>query len=171
MWITNGHIKPRGKTRGSRTPDVGDLGGLPGNRVKHAWWGRVLVLGALALLVCPVEAVDQSVDGGTKQRIDMHNRLQLRAEQEDYRQSVEPLSPLDQRNLETQLQHQRLQQRNLQGRQDQRLQAERHKRHINQSVDPYRLNRPGPSLQRQEQLQQHQRLQMRMQRETWPYPR
>ncbi len=167
MWITNGHMKPRGKPR-SRTPDVGDLGGLSGTRVKRAWWGHVLVMGCLAVLVCPVEAADQSVESGNKQRIDTHNRLQLRAEQQDYRQSVEPLSPVEQRSLETQLQHQRLQQRNLQGRQDQRLQAERHKRGINQVLDPYRVNQPGPSLQRQ---QQQQRLQMRMQRNTWPYQR
>jgi hypothetical protein len=139
--------------------------------VDQAWCGLALVLGCLSLLAFPVEAADRSVDSGNKHRIDMHNWLQLRGEQEVYRQSVEPLSPVDRRNLEQQLQQQRLQQRNLQFRQDQRLQAERHKRRINRSVDPYRANRPGPSPQRQQQQQQLQRLQMRMQRNTWPYPR
>jgi hypothetical protein len=132
---------------------------------------RALVLGCLALLVCPVEAVDKFVDSGTKQRIDMHNWLQLRAEQEAYQQSVEPLSPSDRRNLELQLQVQRLQQRNLQLRQDHRLQPERHKPRINQRVDTYHLNRPGISSQQQGQQQQQQRLQMRMQRNIWAYPR
>ena len=98
----------------------------------------------------------------------MHNWIQLRGEHEVYRQSVEPLSPVDRQNLELRLQQQRLQQRNLQLRQDQRLLAERHKRRINQLVDPYGVNRPGPGAQQQ---QQQQRLQMRMQRNTWPYPR
>jgi hypothetical protein len=132
---------------------------------------RALVLGCLALLVCPVEAVDKFVDSGTKQRIDMHNWLQLRAEQEAYQQSVEPLSPSDRRNLELQLQVQRLQQRNLQLRQDQRLQAEQLERRTKQSLDPYPLNRSGPSAQRPQRQQQQQRLQMQMQRNTWPYPR
>ena len=101
----------------------------------------------------------------------MHNWRQLRGEQEVYRQSVEPLSPVDRRNLELQLNQQRLQQRNLQLRQDQRLQAERFKRRINRSVDPYRVNPPGPGTQLQERQQQQQRLQMRMQRNTWSYPR
>ncbi|MGB5276024.1 MAG: hypothetical protein WBO16_06880 [Gammaproteobacteria bacterium] len=153
-------------TSGSaRTRGVEDWGGLPGTMMEQAWCRLALVVGCLALLVCPVEAADKSVDSGSKHRTDMHNRLQLRAEQEAYRQSVEPLSPADRQNLELKLQQQRLQQRNLQLRQDQRLQAERHKRHINGSLDPYRINRPGPGFQQQ---QQQQRLQMRMQRNTWP---
>lgn len=168
MWRSSGHMKTRGKSRRPRTPAVGDLGKLPSARVEQARCVLAAVFGCLALLVGPVEAADQSADSGNKHRIDTHNRLQLRAEQQDYRQSVEPRSPVEQRNLETQLHHQRLQQRNLQGRQDQRLQAERHKRGINQVLDPYRVNQSGPSLQRQ---QQQQRLQMRMQRNTWPYQR
>jgi hypothetical protein len=158
----------RGKPRCTRTREVGDLGRLPGTMVQQAWWGLALVLGGLALLVCPVEAADKSVDSGSKQRTDMHNWLQLRSEQEAYRQSVEPLSPVDQRSLELKLQQQQLQQRNLQLRQDQRLQAERHNSRINRSIDPYLVNQPGSSPQKQ---QQQQRLQMRMQRNTWPYPR
>ena len=168
MRKTDGQMKTREKSRHPRTPAVGDFGGLPSTKVERAGWGLAAVLGCLALFVYSVEAAEQSVDSGNKQRIDTHNRLQLRAEQQDYRQSVEPLSPVEQRNLETQLHHQRLQQRNLQGRQDQRLQAERHNHRINQSLDPYRVIQTGPSLQRQ---QQQQRLQMRMQRNTWPYPR
>ncbi|MBT8130257.1 MAG: hypothetical protein KJP10_09705, partial [Gammaproteobacteria bacterium] len=103
--------------------------------------------------------------------IDMHNSLKLRKEQEIYRQTVEPLSPADRQNLELKLQQQRVQQRNLQLRQDSRLQPERHKPRINQLIDPYRLNRPGTSSQRQAQQQQQQRLQMRMQRNIWAYPR
>jgi hypothetical protein len=139
--------------------------------VEQAWCRLALVLGCIALFVCPVEAAEKSVDSGNKQRIDMHNWRQLRAEQEVYRQSVEPLSPVDRGNLEVQLNQQRLQQRNLQLRQDQRLQAERLKRRINRSIDPYRVNRPGPSTQLQDQQQRQQRLQMRMQRNTWRYPR
>jgi hypothetical protein len=168
MWRTIEHKKPRGKPRCTRTAEVEDLGGLPG-MVEQAWYVLALVLGCLALLVCPVEAADNPVDSGNKQRIDMHNWLQLRGEQEAYRQSVEPLSPVNRRNLEQQLHQQRLQQRNLQLRQDQRLQAERHKRGINRSIDPYRVNRPDPSPQRLEQEQQQQRLQMRMQRNTWTH--
>ena len=132
------------------------------------WFRLALVLGCFALFVCPVDAADKSIDSGSKHRIDMHNWLQLRGEHEVYRQSVEPLSPVDRQNLELRLQQQRLQQRNLQLRQDQRLLAERHKRRINQLADPYSVNRPGAGAQRQ---QQQQRLQMRMQRNTWPYPR
>ena len=171
MWRTNGHKKPRGKPRCSRTRKVGDLGGLPGTMMEQAWCGLALVLGCLALFVCPVVAADKSVDSGNKHRIDMHNWLQLRSEQEVFQQSVEPLSPVNRQNLELRLQQQRLQQRNLQLRQDQRLQAERHKHRINRLDDPYRVNRLGPSTQRQEQQQQQQRLQMRMQRNTWPYLR
>ena len=130
-----------------------------------------MVPGCFALFVCTVDAADMSIDSGNKHRIDMHNWLQLRGEQEVYRQSVEPLSPVDRQNLELRLQQQRLQQRNLQLRQDQSLQTERHKRRINPLVDPYRVNRPAPGAQRLEQQQQLQRLQMRMQRNTWSYPR
>jgi exonuclease VII large subunit len=126
-----------------------------------------LVLSYLALLVCPVAAANQSVDSGNKHSIDRYNSLQLRAEQQTYQQSAEPLSSVDRRKLEMQSQQQRLQQRNLQLRQDQRLQAERHRHRINQ-VDPYGLYRSGPSSQSQ---QQQQRLKMRMQRNTWSYPR
>jgi hypothetical protein len=139
--------------------------------VEQARYGFALLLGCLALSVCPVEAADTSVGSGNKHSIDMHNSLQLRKEQDIYRQSVEPLSPADRQNLELKLQHQRLQQRNLQLRQDHRLQPERHKPRINQMVDPYRPNRPGISPQRQAQQQQQQRLQMRMQRNIWAYPR
>ena len=132
------------------------------------WRRLALVLGCFALFVCPVDAADKPGDSGNKHRIDMHNWIQLRGEHEVYRQSVEPLSPVDRQNLELRLQQQRLQQRNLQLRQDQRLLAERHKRRINQLVGPYGVNRPGPGTQQQ---QQQQRLQMRMQRNTWPYPR
>ena len=142
-----------------------------GTMVEQAWCRLTLVLGCFALFVCPVDAAVKSIDSGNKHRIDMHNWLQLRGEQEVYRQSVEPLSPVDRQNLELRLQQQRLQQRNLQLRQDQRLQAERHKRRINQLLDPYHVNRPVPSPQRLEQQQQQQRLQMRMQRNTWSYPR
>ena len=171
MWRTNGHKKTRAKPWYTRTRAVGDLGWLPGVMGEQACCRLALVLGCLATMVCPVEAADKSADSGNKQRIDMHNWLQLRGEQDMYRQSVEPLSPADRRNLELQLQQQQLQQRNLQLRQDQRLQAERPQRRINRSVDPYAINRPGPSPKRQEQQQQLQRLQMRMQRNTWPYPR
>jgi hypothetical protein len=167
MWSANGHKNPHGKPWCTGTREAGNLGALPSTMVEQAWWALALVLGCLALFICPVEAADNSVDSGNKQRIDMHNWLQLRGEQDAYRQSVEPLSPTNQQNLELQMHQQRLQQRNLQGRQDQRLQAERHKHRINQSVDPYRVNRPGPSPQQQ---QQQQRLQMRMQRNSWPYP-
>ena len=129
-------------------------------------------VGCLALLVCQVEAADKAVDSGNKQRIDRHNQLQLRTEQETYRQSVEPLSPADRQNLELQFHQQRLQQQNLQLRQDQRLQAERHKHRINPSFAPNSIYRPGPNTPGQVQLQQQQqRLQMRMQRNTWSYPR
>ena len=138
--------------------------------VVQDWCRLALVLGSFALLVCPVDAADRFIDSGNKHRIDMFNWLQLRGEQEVFRQSVEPLSPVDRQNLDLRMQLQRLEQRNLQLRQDQRLQAERHKRRINQLVDPYRVNRPGTSPQRQELQQQQQRLQMHMQRNTWSYP-
>lgn len=171
MWKTKGHKRLRGKPPCSGTCIVGDSVILTGNMVEQALYGLTLVLGCLVLFVCPADAADMPDDTGNMHRIDMHHRLQLRNEQEEYRQSVEPLSPEDRRNLELQLNQQRLQQRNLQFRQDQRLQAERHKRSIDQWIDPYRINRPGPGLQRQEQQQQQQRLQMRMQRNTWPYSR
>jgi hypothetical protein len=139
--------------------------------VEQAWCRLALVSGCFALFVCTVDAADMSTDSGNKHRIDMHNWLQLRGEQEVYRQSVEPLSPVDRQNLELRLQQQRLQQRNLQLRQDQRLQAERHKRRINPLIDPYHVNRPVSGAQRLEKQQQQQRLQMRMQRNTWSYPR
>jgi hypothetical protein len=144
---------------------------LPGTFVEQPWCRLALVAGCLALLVCPIAAADKFVDSGNKQNIDRHNQLQLRAEQRAYQQSVEPLSPVDRQNLELQLQVQRLQQRNLQSRQDQRLQAERYKQRIN-PVESSRVNRPGPRPQQQAQQQQlQQRLQMRMQRSTWPYSR
>ena len=129
--------------------------------------GLKLALACLALSVSPVAAANNSVDSSNKHSTDRYNLLQLRAEQQSYQQSVEPLSPVDQRNLEMQLEQQRLQQRNLQLRQDQRLQSERQKHRIN-SIDPSRVNRPGQNSQWQ---QQQQRLQMRMQRNTWSYPR
>ena len=142
-----------------------------GTMVEQAWCRLALVPGCFALFVCTVDAADMSIDSGNKHRIDMHNWLQLRGEQEVYRQSVGPLSPVDRQNLELRMQQQRLQQRNLQLRQDQRLQTERHKRRINQLADPYHVNRPGSGTQRLEQQQKLQRLQKRMQRNTWSYPR
>ena len=130
--------------------------------------GFALVPACLSLLVSTVAAANNSVDIGTKHSIDRYNQLQLRAEQKTYQQSVEPLPPVDQQKLKQQLQRQQLQQRNLQLRQDQGLQAERHKRNINRSLEPYRVYQPGQSSQWQ---QQQQRLQMRMQRNSWSYPR
>ena len=134
----------------------------------QTWCGFALVPVCLALLVGPVVAANNSVDSGNKHSIDRYNQLQLRAEQKMYQQSVEPLPPADQQKLKQQLQRQQLQQRNLQLRQDQRLQAERNKRDINRSLVPYRVYQPGQGSQWQ---QQQQRLQMRMQRNTWSYPR
>jgi hypothetical protein len=126
-----------------------------------------LVPACLVLLVSPVVAANNSVDGGNKHSIDRYNQLQLRAEQKTYQQSVEPLSPVDQQTLKQKMNQQRLQQHNLQLRQDQSLQGDRYRHRINPG-EPYRVNRPGLSTQSQ---QQQQRLQMRMQRNTWSYPR
>lgn len=167
MWRTNGHKKRRGNPGFAQTPSVRDLEGLPDTMVEQSWYGFALVLACFALIVSPVAAANKTIDSGNKHSIDRYNQLQLRAEQKTYQQSVEPLSPVDQRSLEMQLNQQRLQQRNLQLRHDQRLQAERQQHRIN-SIDPSRVNRPGQSAQRQ---QQQQRLQMRMQRKTWSYPR
>ena len=121
MWKTNGHKKRRGKPGYAHTPIAGDLDGLPGTMVEQTWCGFALVLGCFALLVCPVQAANNSVDSGNKHSIDRYNSLQLRAEQKAYQQSVGPLSPVDQQKLKQQLHQQRLQQRNLQLRQDQSL--------------------------------------------------
>ena len=136
MWSTNGHNEPRDKPLSKCT--------------------RALVVGCLALLIYPVEAVDKFVDSGTKQRIDTHNRLQLRAEQGVYQQSVEPLSPADRRSLELQLQVQQLQQRNLQLRQDQRLQAEQQER--NQRARAHRQVVPGEDLSNEPAGRLHRQL-------------
>jgi hypothetical protein len=103
------------------------------------------------------------------EKLDEAERLKLETDQRAYTESLKPLAPQQQQELQQRLLQQKLQQRQLQQQQlgDQLLLEQRLKALPGANV------RGAENLQIQqfERQQRGLQLQQDMQRETWPYPR
>ncbi|MEA3274840.1 MAG: hypothetical protein U9Q81_06020 [Pseudomonadota bacterium] len=116
-------------------------------------------LGSMPTVVAEAE---ERVSVGKQQRLEAEGWLQLKKDQESYRECVEPLPPKDAATLEHLDHRQQGELRDLQLRQRQSLQTERRRQRRPN------LERPvarGPELKNQRQMER-QRLDMRIQRET-----
>lgn len=131
-------------------------------RGAHFFFGTALL--ALA------SASPWAADGVAQlQRLHEAERLNLENRQEQYRQKLKPLPPLQQQQLRMRLDQQRLDQWRLQQQQlQQRRALEQRLRLLPPDVSRTKQNQQLQQFQRQQQQQQ---LQLQMQRDSWPYPK
>ena len=109
----------------------------------------------------------------TAQLQNLHNseRLELQYGQQKYRDRLEPLEAVKQRQLEFRLDQQRRDQQLLQQKQLQKQRALNRKLQVSPSSDSSARAKQDRELQKFRAEQRQQQLRLEIQRQSWPYPK
>ncbi len=131
--------------------------------------GFVLPALLCALIIGPAAAYAEDPAPAARHRAaGAQGQLELQRDQEDYRRSVDPATPQEARQLDLRLDGQMSQWEELQLRQSQELGVMGQRQGIPSEHPPVSPAQADPRLKLDRQ-DKAQRLQFRMQRQTWPH--